>query len=639
MGGMGDDKLSNQSYAFMGYDAFCFRQNKLKKIIISRLSAINFYVPVDNNLNFQLLYSEEANPLTLLNKMVQVMYSTLTNTDSFDDTDHDVSFGSFHIPIPQSNFKLEFYHMCEAIKQTFQDIPRDFVTYPPQLTDFTVSSCLKYCPPLLYNLIACICGLNNTEEDDGIVCNPHERIQLSESKQSKVASICQDIVYLQSNGKTQTPKALALGLTLRHLTADKRINHLLFNFGHAASYKKVIRLETALAAQQLATAIPAGFVSGMWSAVVWDNIDFSNETLSGSGSVHYVNGILLQKQTAACESEPFTPQVPVPSTSKAMNKLPDYDKRIATFVPHSKKQGPSLTTPPSTQTLSALNENHDDFLYILVKYAHHDPASIPCWTSFNQILNHGRGLSSVPTRIHYLPLIEAPATEDRTILTILCRTIEIADELKLTKIVAVFDLAIYAKVQQLRWADPSRVYIERVIPRLGEFHTIMSFLSILGKRFGSGGLSDIWVQSEVVAVGSLNAALQGKHYNRAIRGHKVVYEALCRLLLEDFITSLSESDQTNLLTLADELSTSYRENNPLMYDSQFTEFYSLFSDYVYNKAAANPTYRYWMSYLQMVQLLLAFIRASRLSDWDQHLNCIDNMIPWYFAYDRRNYAR
>ena len=166
----------------------------------------------------------------------------------------------------------------------------------------------------------------------------------------------------------------------------------------------------------------------------------------------------------------------------------------------------------------------------------------------------------------------------------------------------------------------------------------MSFLGILGKRFGPAGLSDIWIESDVVAAGSINAALQGKHYNRAVRGHKIVFEALFRHLLQDYLESLSEEKQNALLTLSDNLSTNYRDITD-DYDADFIAFYDSFSNYLYNRADGNPTFKFWLSYLRMVQLLLAFIRASRLSDWDEHLNCIDNMIPWYFAYDRRNYAR
>ena len=41
----------------------------------------------------------------------------------------------------------------------------------------------------------------------------------------------------------------------------------------------------------------------------------------------------------------------------------------------------------------------------------------------------------------------------------------------------------------------------------------------------------------------------------------------------------------------------------------------------------------------MVSLLLTSIRATREGTWPLHLECIREMLPWYFAYDHVNYAR
>ena len=66
---------------------------------------------------------------------------------------------------------------------------------------------------------------------------------------------------------------------------------------------------------------------------------------------------------------------------------------------------------------------------------------------------------------------------------------------------------------------------------MGTFHTICNALSILGKRFGEGGLKDICIEAELVAEGSINGVLDGKHYNRV---HKNIYEALMRLAWAGF---------------------------------------------------------------------------------------------------------
>ena len=45
-----------------------------------------------------------------------------------------------------------------------------------------------------------------------------------------------------------------------------------------------------------------------------------------------------------------------------------------------------------------------------------------------------------------------------------------------------------------------------------------------------------------------------------------------------------------------------------------------------------------MSYVEMVEIMLGLLRASREGDWLLHLASIRKMIPWCFAYDKLNYA-
>lgn len=47
---------------------------------------------------------------------------------------------------------------------------------------------------------------------------------------------------------------------------------------------------------------------------------------------------------------------------------------------------------------------------------------------------------------------------------------------------------------------------------------------------------------------------------------------------------------------------------------------------------------FWLSYLDIVEILLGLLRASREGHWMLHLASICAMIPWCFAYDRLNYA-
>ena len=71
---------------------------------------------------------------------------------------------------------------------------------------------------------------------------------------------------------------------------------------------------------------------------------------------------------------------------------------------------------------------------------------------------------------------------------------------------------------------------------MGLFHTTCNLLSIIGKRFQDAGLRDLCVESGVIAEGSVAAGvMDGCKYNRAIRLHKLVYEALMRLAWKGFL--------------------------------------------------------------------------------------------------------
>ena len=55
------------------------------------------------------------------------------------------------------------------------------------------------------------------------------------------------------------------------------------------------------------------------------------------------------------------------------------------------------------------------------------------------------------------------------------------------------------------------------------FHTICTFLSVIGKRFQDAGLRDVIIESRVISEGSVFGV---RTYNRAIRFQKLMYEAL-----------------------------------------------------------------------------------------------------------------
>ena len=61
------------------------------------------------------------------------------------------------------------------------------------------------------------------------------------------------------------------------------------------------------------------------------------------------------------------------------------------------------------------------------------------------------------------------------------------------------------------------------------------------------------MESDLVALGSVTGVFTGKHYNRSVRSHKVIYEALMRLLFQSLIGTQSPEEQENTLSFIGKL--------------------------------------------------------------------------------------
>ena len=146
----------------------------------------------------------------------------------------------------------------------------------------TLALATKSIPVKLYNFLAWSLGFSCEPIDDEIV-------EINPSEKTKVVSIAQDLIYAQSSGKKQTHKSLALGMTVRQMTGSVRLLKILHCLGHTASTDTVYRHDTALAisssnGQEI--IIPRNINPEAFTTIVWDNNDFSEETVSGKGTTH-----------------------------------------------------------------------------------------------------------------------------------------------------------------------------------------------------------------------------------------------------------------------------------------------------------------------------------------------------------------
>ncbi|KAK6175746.1 hypothetical protein SNE40_014139 [Patella caerulea] len=283
--------------------------------------------------------------------------------------------------------------------------------WPPLGLDFTVENAKSIIPVTLFNLVAWAIGASDEPTLEYYV-------EVDDAVNLKLISILQDIVSLQPKGRKHTLKSLALGLTMRHLTGSQKVTDLLNGLGHCASNKTILRFDTSLAQLQLNKGpvyIPSDFQTNMNTILVWDNIDFNEETISGHGTTHHTNGIAIQS--------PMSPVEEITSTQRpSVPKIPATKLHVSTTLAayHPKRRiGPHVSDVEKTllqnQYYSKYFHNKD-LAYVMIKSLNESDVLYPGWTGFNTELSSTEGL--VQSKIAYLPVIEASPTEMDTVNTI-----------------------------------------------------------------------------------------------------------------------------------------------------------------------------------------------------------------------------
>ena len=114
--------------------------------------------------------------------------------------------------------------------------------------------------------------------------------------QRLVNSFGQDMVFGVTGGRQKPPKHFLLPYAVKTLTNNVEV----IRCGHGVAYSQIEEMNTALCLQKMAmtpeNAVPLHdnikpYVS---TSRAWNNIDRLEETLSGGGTSHRVNGIAIQ---------------------------------------------------------------------------------------------------------------------------------------------------------------------------------------------------------------------------------------------------------------------------------------------------------------------------------------------------------
>ena len=211
--------------------------------------------------------------------------------------------------------------------------------------------------------------------------------------------------------------------------------------------------------------------------------------------------------------------------------------------------------------------------------------------------------------------------------------------------VLTFDQALYCKSKEIQWRMADR--FQNFVLRLGGFHVVMVFLAVLGKMFRDSGLDDALADSGVYACNTVEQIFRGSHYNRGIRCHKLALESMCRLqwlaVIEWYATHSVDVDADQIESAISAVVKAFQSSDNISECvenlAEETVVVSQLLEKFMKSNSENGTIMFWNQYIDMVCILLRYIRAERDGIWQLHLTSLAEMLPFFHAFDHTNYAR
>ena len=167
---------------------------------------------------------------------------------------------------------------------------------------------------------------------------------------------------------------------------------------------------------------------------------------------------------------------------------------------------------------------------------------------------------------------------------------------------------------------------------MGGFHVSMTFIAVIGRRYASPGLRDVLIEADILACGSVDQVVNGRHYNRAIYSLKLMYEVMWRLRWAAFLEWKAREQGRDTPDLGDlyELVTDHRRNETSANMQNLVASESLLElqrDFSRVKSYPGPNETFWSDFIKMVQLLLCFIGSTRTRYWLMQIQGLQEMLP------------
>lgn len=466
--------------------------------------------------------------------------------------------------------------------------------------------------------------------------------ELSDGTNGKLISIYMDIFHTFTNGRL-TPKHIALAESVHHLTRSKHLITLLNRLGHCISYPKMEVIDQQIGAAAIESSkngnvpLPSNIVKdpSLFLHGAIDNDDFNEETLDGKATTHITAMVLYQASRKEKRSEFHSTRRPLPESM--------LEKNCFSTLPCQEIQKCfSTNNKPLVSATSYMKFNHhkdliekSNFLWVLSRMSHMEDGSssvfpedavVPGWTPFHESIT----TSDIPkTTVGFCTTLPFAPTNMDTVHTAIKNFMNLTSQVNRKYSILSCDMAIYLIAKKIQLQNTE---LNNLILRIGSFHVAKNWLIVLGQYLSGSGVAEMFVETDLYGENTVSAILRGTQYNRGVRAHKLLYEAIRRVQMDSFLRQYGRvsDDVFTKITNFQKIISSDKGEARTYYDfltESSVEIFTEFQNFLMEELEANQNFKFWSNYCVMVDLLLDCIRAERDGLWHLHLQTVDKMIP------------
>ena len=483
-------------------------------------------------------------------------------------------------------------------------------------------------------------------------------VGVSLKKCRQVQGLIQTMYYILHCGRKRTPMHMMNSQAIYEACKSATLITSFNRYGLCSSYDEVLRHHNDMGRFTVESSsdevpFPSHFSSSQFTIAAFDNFDHNEATLSGIGGCHDTVSVLFQDDNGPKVEKPRISETKTEHGPKTFN-CELKCQELQPFYKPAKKANLSADYATDTHTVDQdflqsvrtkdlawsltrldLSENQTS---INIKPSHQ---TMPAWRETNKVLSE-RDIHK--KRVGFLPVLPYPVTQYDTVYTAMRNFNGILQHMDQPKLPVTCDEGVYHIAREIQLIRPKE--FQNIVLCMGSFHMAKVALGCVGKYLKGSGAENIFVESEIFGVNVVDSVLSGKNYSRSLTGLQLLKEALLRLQWEAFF---QESDNIQvhkkqlemLVDLKEKVSSASNESTALFrnFEEKSHDLFNDFDQFIGHARRSNETFKYWDTFIDLIQQVENLVRADREGDWELHLQAVQALLPIFAAFDSTNYLR